>query len=342
MNIFDISRLAGVSRKTVQRVLNNAPNVKPETQTKILKIMEDNHFEPSAVARKLSSSKPTTLAVFIIQDERQYQLYSDDLFYGAVIGGIISYSNSRNYNVLVSIMNIADTEQLISMYRQKSVDSGIIVSWSNVQSIVDKVKNAGFGIAVFDQNNLSSDTKDVPVPFLDNWQSAYDAGKYLLDLGHTRLGIVTGDMSIPCSGQRLDGFKSAARDGGYSIDDNDIHYGHFVEEDGVEAIDRWVKEDRMPDAIFCCNDLMAYGALKALNRHGIAIPEQVSILGFDDLLVSQYTYPPLTTMRVPRVEMAVSVTERLIDQLEGISEDAESSPAFIATLTDRSSCRSKT
>ncbi|QMV43844.1 LacI family DNA-binding transcriptional regulator [Cohnella cholangitidis] len=339
MNIYDISRLAGVSRKTVQRVLNNAPNVKPETQAKIQKIMEEHHFEPSAAARKLSSSKPTTIAVFIVQNQERYKLYTDDLFYSAVIGGIVSYSNSRNYNVLVSIMDISDTDQLLSLYKQKSIDSGIIISWSNVQFIVDKVTEAGFSIGVFDQNNLHPGTMDIPFPYLDNRTSAYEAGQYLLDLGYTRLGIVTGDMAIPASQERLDGFLAAVRDRGLSVEKDHIYYGQFIEKSGYDAVERWVRSNDLPEAIFCSNDLMAYGAIQASIRLGVSVPERLSIIGFDDLLISQYTHPPLTTMRVPRVEMAVSITERIIDLMEGKAGNAMPSPTFRAALVERSSCR---
>ncbi|MFC5529124.1 LacI family DNA-binding transcriptional regulator [Cohnella yongneupensis] len=339
MNIFDISRLAGVSRKTVQRVLNNATNVKPETQEKIRRVMEEHHYEPSAVARKLSSSKPTTVAIFIVQDAKQYKLYTDDLYYGAVIGGIISYCNTRAYNTLVSIMDVTDPDQLLSLFKQKTVDAGVIISWCNVEAIVDKATKAGFPIAVFDQNNADPLDGLVPIPRLDDWTSAYKAATHLLDLGHTRLGIVTGDMNIPCAPVRLAGFVKAVEDRGLRVSPHHIHHGHFVEQSGAEAIDRWLADDRLPEALFCSNDLMAYGALKALIRQGISVPEQMSLIGFDDLLISEYMHPPLTTMRVPRIEMAIDMTERLIDRLENPSERSVSfSPAvFQAELVERAS-----
>jgi LacI family transcriptional regulator len=339
MNIYDISRLAGVSRKTVQRVLNNATNVKPETHAKIHQIMQEHHYEPSAVARKLSSRKPNTLAIFIIQDEKQYKLYTDDLFYGAVIGGIISHCNSRNYNTLVSILDISDTDQLLSLYKQKSIDAGIIISWSNVQSIVDKVIKAGFKIAVFDQNNIAPNTQGIPIPLLDNWQSAYNAAEYLLHLGHSRLAIITGDMNIPCSPERLDGFLRAIQDHGLPAQDSSIFYGHFIEKSGSDAITYWMENDQLPDAIFCSNDLMAYGALQTLTRYGISIPDQISLIGFDDLLISAYMHPPLTTMRTPRVEMAQAITEQLINHLESTEQAVITNPHFVASLVERASCR---
>ncbi len=339
MNIYDISRLAGVSRKTVQRVLNNAPNVKPETQEKIRRIMDAHHFEPSAVARKLSSKKPNTIGIFLIQDAKQYKLYTDDLFYGAVIGSVISYCHSRSYNTLVSIMDITETDRLLSLYKQKSVDAGVIVSWCNVEAVVGQAAQARFPIAVFDQNNADSLGGLVPIPRLDDWNGAYQAASYLLDLGHTRLGIVTGEMGNPCSQARLAGFVQAVEDRGLTVSPNHVHYGRFVEQSGIDAIDRWVSGGQLPDAVFCSNDLMAYGALKALDRCGLGVPEHVSVIGFDDLLISEYMHPPLTTMKVPRVEMAVEMTERLLRKLEHPEAPPNEPVLFQARLVRRESCK---
>ena len=341
MNIYDISRLAGVSRKTVQRVLNHSTNVKPETQEKIKRIMDEHHFEPSAVARKLSSKKPNTVGIFVIQDQRQYKLYTDDLFYGAVIGGIISYCNARAYNTLITIIDLSETEQLLSLYKQKSIDAGVIVSWSNVEEIVQKVTKAGFPIAVFDQNNADPLGGIVPIPRLDDWSSAYAAALYLLELGLTRLGIITGSMDNPSAPKRLAGFVQAVKDRGLSVSPNHIHYGQFVEQSGTEAIDRWIAGGQLPEALFCSNDLTAYGALKALTRHGIRVPEQVSLIGFDDLLISEYMHPALTTMRIPRVAMAVDMTDRLLNRLENPDAPPSEPVVFKAELVVRDSCGSR-
>lgn len=341
MNIYDISRLAGVSRKTVQRVLNHAPNVKPETRDKIKQIMDEHHFEPSAVARKLSSKKPNTVAIFVIQDEKQYKLYTDDLFYGAVIGGVISYCNARAYNTFISIIDLSESEQLLSLYKQKSIDAGVIVSWSNVDAIVEKVTKAGFPIAVFDQNTADPLGGIVPIPCLDDWSSAYAAATYLLELGHTRLGIVTGRMDNPSAPKRLDGFLQAVKDRGLNVSPDHIHYGGFVEQSGIDAIDRWIAEDRLPEAVFCSNDLMAYGALKALTRHRVRVPEQISLIGFDDLLISEYMHPPLTTMRIPRVAMAVEMADRLLNKLENPDAPPREPVVFQAELIVRESCASR-
>ncbi|WP_123041252.1 LacI family DNA-binding transcriptional regulator [Cohnella candidum] len=339
MNIFDIARLAGVSRKTVQRALNGSPSVKPETKEKIRLIMEEHHYEPNATARKLTNKRTHTIGIFIIQEEGRYQLHTDDLYFGAVIGGIINQCTYAGYKTLITILDVSDPDPLMSLYRQKSIDAGIVVSWSNVQDIVERAASAGFRIAVFDQNNLNAPPAGVPVPPLDNRAAAYRAASYLLDLGHTDLAIVTGDMNIACSPERLAGFLQAAEERGIEVPDSNIHFGRFIEQDGAEAIRRWTSEGRLPQALFCSNDLMAYGALRTLSELGVRVPQDISVIGFDDLLISQYMQPPLTSVRVPRVEMAETLTAYLIETLDGDAEDAEKPiPVFQAELAVRGSC----
>jgi LacI family transcriptional regulator len=340
MNIYDIARLAGVSRKTVQRVLNDSASVKPETKMKIRLIMEQNHYEPNETARKLSTKKTKMIGIFIIQDSRRYELHTDDLYFGAVIGGIINQCSYNGYKTMITILDLTEVEPLLSLYKQKSIDAGIIVSWSNVQEIVDRVTSAGFRIGVFDQNNVNTRPENVPIPFLDNHASAYKAANFLLDLGHTDLGIVTGNMDIPCSDERLHGFLQAAQERGIPISPSRIFFGNFIEQDGADAVEQWLGQRSLPKALFCSNDLMAFGALKKLRQCGISVPEDISVIGFDDLLISQYMQPALTSMRVPRVDMAESLTYDLLAMLEKDTHPArEHTSIFQAELIERESCK---
>ncbi len=337
MDSYDIARLAGVSRKTVQRVLNNPSSVKPETREKILRVMEEHHYEPNSAARKLSSRKSHTVGLFIVQDAAKYTLHTDDLFFGAVIGAIISRCAALGYNTLVSMADVSDPAPLFSMFRQKSIDGGILVSWSDLRGIVEEMRKARYAVGLFDEGYFGEAPQGLPIPHLDNRGGAREAVRYLIGLGHRRIGIVTGDMANNTARERLLGFRDALGEAGLPLAEEHIHYGRFTEDDGVAAAERWLKEGALPEAVFCSNDLMAYGVLKTLAKAGVSVPGAVSVIGFDDLLISQYTNPPLTTMRVPRVEMAVQVADRLIAGLE--SGDAETdAETFTARLVVRQSC----
>lgn len=336
MDSYDIARLAGVSRKTVQRMLNNAASVKPATRDKIQRVMEAHHYEPNSAARQLSARKTHTMGLFIVQDASRYTLYSDDLFYGPVIGALISRCAELGYNTLVTVVDLSNVEPLFSMYRQRSIDGGFIVSWSDMRPVVSRLREASFRVGLFDEGFFREFPAEVPIPHLDNRRSAYDAARYLLELGHRRIGILTGDMNNYTAQERLKGFEEAMSDRGLPLESASVYYGQFTEEDGVHAVEKWLAEDALPEALLCSNDLMAYGALKTLAAHGVDVPDDISVIGFDDLLVSQYTHPPLTTMKVPRVEMAAHVVDRLVAAVEG--REAPASEVFYARLTERQSC----
>ncbi|WP_379128493.1 LacI family DNA-binding transcriptional regulator [Paenibacillus sp. sgz500958] len=320
MDANEIARLAGVSRKTIQRVLNDPDNVRPETRDRIVRMMEEHHYEPSSAARGLVKRKANTIGLFIMQDERNYRLYPDDLFYGVVVGAIISHCTKRGYRTMVTIVDVSDIKPMMSMYRQKSIDGGLLISWTNVQPVVEMVKGAGFLIGVFDQNNVPGCVPDIPIPYLNNRKSAYEATRYIIEQGHTNIGIITGDLNNHAGSERLQGFLDAAGKYGIKVPEKLVFHGSFTEESGVEAIDYWVENDILPRAVFCSNDLTAYGAQRNLLQRNISVPERVALMGFDDLIVSQYIHPSLTTMHVPRVEMAMYLTDCLIDKIEGLEE----------------------
>ncbi|MEK0314773.1 LacI family DNA-binding transcriptional regulator [Cohnella sp. 56] len=334
MDSYDIARLAGVSRKTVQRVLNNAASVKPATRDKVLRVMQEHHYEPNSAARQLSSRKANTMGLFIVQDKPLYTLHTDDLFYGPIIGAIISRCAELGYTTLVSVLDLSDIESLFSMYRQKSIDGGFIVSWSDLRPVIDRMAVAGFKVGLFDEGFYHA--PEVPIPHLDNRRSARDAARYLLELGHRDIGILTGDMNNFTAQERLKGYTEALRERGIEPAESRICYGQFTEEDGVRAVERWLAAGDLPKALLCSNDLMAYGALKALSGRGVSVPDDISVVGFDDLLVSQYTYPPLTTMKVPRVDMAVHVADCLVALVE--EREPPAPEQFVASLTERQSC----
>ncbi|UTE78263.1 MULTISPECIES: LacI family DNA-binding transcriptional regulator [unclassified Rossellomorea] len=339
MDIFDIAKLAGVSRKTVQRVLNDSPQVRTETRERILKIMEEHQYQPNVSARRLVKKKTHTIGLFIIQDPGKDRIYSDDLFYSVVIGAVINACSLRGYKVLVTMAEVDDPSPVLKLYREKSIDAGIIISWSNVQSIVDEILSANFLVGVFDQNNVTRRTPSIPMPVLENEVSAMEATRHLLQLGHEEIGIITGDQDNPAAVERLNGYQKAMKAAGISVKPEYIYTGRFVEESGKDAIHHWLRQGELPSAILCSNDHIAFGALKALKEAGRDVPGDVSLIGFDNILLTEYTSPALSTMNVPRVEMAVALVEELIHRVEG--EPYETMSPFQASLVKRNSCSEK-
>ncbi|MBM7580300.1 LacI family DNA-binding transcriptional regulator [Jeotgalibacillus terrae] len=338
MDIFDIAKLAGVSRKTVQRVLNDSPQVKKETREHILQIMNEHNYHPNVSARRLTKKKTQTLGLFIIQDPDKHNIYADDLFYSTVISSMISSCADRGYNVLVTTSTVNDTSPILKLYREKSIDAGMIISWSSVQKIADEIIEAGFLVGVFDQNNLDATQQDIPVPVLLNHESAIHATEHLIQLGHRKIGIITGELENRAAVERLSGYQQALQQA--NLKEGPVFKGSFVEQSGYNAICEWIEQGTLPTAVFCSNDLIAIGALKALSEHNISVPQQISLIGFDNVRLTEYTNPSLTTMHLPRVEMA----EYLVIQLISRVEEGEPAPyqPFYARLIERQSCASPT
>ncbi|MEC2074007.1 LacI family DNA-binding transcriptional regulator [Alkalihalophilus marmarensis] len=334
MDTFDIAKLAGVSRKTVQRVLNDSPQVKKETRERILSIMSEYNYHPNVSARRLTKKKTQTLGLFIIQDPKKDNIYADDLFYSTVISQMISSCRDRGYNMLVTTSTVDDTSPILKLYREKSIDAGMIISWSNIQKIVDEIREADFIVGVFDQNNLSPKQQEVSVPILLNKESAVQATDYLIQLGHRRIGIITGEEVNRAAVERLNGYSEALQQA--NLEEGPVFKGNFVEKSGYEAILDWIGKGSLPTAVVCSNDLIAIGALKALGEHGISVPKQVSLIGFDNIRLTEYTNPSLTTMHLPRVEMAEYLVAQLINQVEhGVPAPEQ---FFKASLVERHSC----
>ncbi|WCF09399.1 substrate-binding domain-containing protein [Paenibacillus thiaminolyticus] len=327
---------AGGAPSTTPPLIGGAANMHPEAPGNVRRAGGEYQEQLIGDARKHSSRNSGTIGLFIVQDHNR--IYEDDLFYGAIVGAIISQCGERGYRTLVTILDVSDATPLLGLYEQKSIDAGLLISWSDVQGIVDQVSRAGFVIGVLNQNNISQSATVLPAPYLDNRKSAYEATRYLLELGHRDVAIITGPTGQPCSSERLAGFLDAALGQGVEVPDSRIWCGDFTEQAGAAAAMQWLEADDLPAAVFCSNDLMAYGLLKVLRQQQVAVPERLSVVGFDDLIISRYTCPPLTTMSIPRTEMAAYVTNRLIHQLEN-PEEAYPLPVFRAQLMVRESCR---
>lgn len=331
MDTNDIARIAGVSTKTVQRVLNNSSQVKKETKEHILKVMDEHNYYPNISARRLAKKNIQTLGLFIIQNPELDNIYADDFFYSSVISQMITSAGELGYNMLVTTTSIEDTAPILKLYREKSIDAGMIISWSDVQPTVDKIRQYGYPVGVFDQNNLSAEEEGIVVPKLLNQESAFLATDYLINLGHTSIGIIAGEESNRAATERLEGYREAIKKA--KLESGPYYYGTFVEGAGESAIKKWIQEGTLPTAVVCSNDEIAVGALKALNERTINVPERVSLIGFDNIKLTEYTCPPLSTMHVPRVEMADYLVKQMVHQVEG--EKSIEQKEFKAKIIER-------
>jgi LacI family transcriptional regulator len=345
MNSKDIAKLAGVSRSTVSRVINNYDNVPEETKRKVLEIIKKYNYVPHASARMLAGKRNKIIGVFLYDAKAEAQTEHKKVFASAYFNNftsaIIDTAKEHGYNVLaVMIENSKDWKNAKEIFYNKTIDGGIFIGIKNNDPNIKEIIEAGFKVALVDQDTKSADeafSKSIIIN-ADNFTAAYKTVKYLVNKGHTKIAHITGDMSLLSAIERLEGYKKALIDSGILIKNSFIVRGFFTVESGYKAAKKLLLKEK-PTAIFIGNDSMALGAIQAIQELGLKIPDDISIIGFDDIEIAKYITPSLTTNRIPIYDMAYIATTNLINSIE---ENSSFSASYLIPVEfiERNSCRS--
>jgi len=309
----EIAKLCGVSRATVSRVINNNPNVKEETRQKILAIIKENNYVPIAPARRLAGIDSNIIGLFIldINISESTARVSKSTYFSQLVNLIIDQANNSGFQVLVSI--VTKEEQLSevrNLFISKTIFSGIFVGAFNESTQLDEGILSKYPTIVIDRQAKS--TEENPnrlVINLDNFEGAYNATQYLIKLGHTRIGHISGDLRKLSGIERYEGYKRALADAKLSFEKNMVREGNFLEESGYLMAQEILKENIT--AIFCANDVMAISTIKAIKEKGLNVPEDISVIGFDNIITGNYIIPALTTVDAPLSKIAEVCLESL-------------------------------
>jgi LacI family transcriptional regulator len=320
MTIKDIAALAGVSHTTVSRVLNNKPDVKPETRKYILEIIKKYNYQPNASAVTMSSKKSNCIGLIIPYTEDFVLMNSH---YAEVIRGITSVLNKFGYFTLFCY---TDKEDYISnVYNQGRVDGFIALSPTKHNSnILKALKLSG---APFISTVRVPDEDDLIYVDVDNYIGSTTAIEYLISLGHRRIGFIrNGSGVLPSSQDRYKGYLDVLARHGIEYDEDIVKIGDTSMKGGYNAIKEMllIEKEKMPTAVFIAADMMAIGAIHAIKDAGMKIPDEISIIGFDDIPQAEYIDPALTTVRQPSYEKGKKAARLLIDKLEGKRKNIKS------------------
>ena len=223
-----------------------------------------------------------------------------------------------HYYVLVStIFSSSELWKIQSAFCEKRIDAGVIIGSGkeDYKKILKLMKEEFILAAVDIEIDSFSEDKAIYVN-TNNFQTAYDIAKYFIELGHRDIGIVTGDLEKLSGKTRFEGFIQALKDHNINLPDCFIGYGDFTEPSGYQAMKSILQSPKLPTAVFVCNDTMAIGAYKAIRESNLKIPQDISIVGFDNIKISEYMSPPLTTVSVSLSEIAKAVTKLLIQSVE--------------------------
>lgn len=332
ITVDDVAEEANVSKATVSRVFNKTAKVSKRTEERVLEAAKKLNYHPSRVARRLKINPSQSLVIGLIITDLQNPFFSE------IARGVedIAYGNESALMVCNSDENPKKERFYIETLLSEQV-SGLIIAQtpdnkSHIQELVDK----GFPIVAIDRQ-LSGQQVDTVV--INNELGAYMAVKRLIDLGHTRIGIINSLPDLSTTKERFAGYQKALSEAGIPLNKEFVRYGDSYESGGIEQTNRLVELEHPPTALFVTNNLMTLGCLEAMYNKGLRVPGDIALVGFDDMPWAVALNPPLTAVRQPGYELGTTATELLVKRLKDPSRSS-SKIVLNPELIIRKSCGS--
>ncbi|MFB0845703.1 LacI family DNA-binding transcriptional regulator [Paenibacillus oleatilyticus] len=306
VTIKDIAKLAGVSHTTVSRALNDSPLINPETKERIKAIAGSMNYTPNYSARSLVLDRSYNLGLFFTT---LHTGTSAGFLYEAIKG--VNDVIKDDYNLIVR--GIDDYKSFHKVNR-KNFDGIIVMSQSESdQSFIEYASDKEIPLVVLNRPVESVQVMNF-VP--DDQSGAYRLTEYLVQQGHRHIAIIEGKQGFKSTQARRDGYREALRKHGITVPEAYYVSGNYDLESGHAAMSKLLELPDRPTAVFCCNDDMALGAVKAVTEVGLSVPEDISVAGFDDHLFSAFMSPALTTVRRPIEELSRAGAEKLLNFIE--------------------------
>jgi LacI family transcriptional regulator len=307
VTIVEVAEKAGVSLGTVSRVMNNDAHVAPETRERVSTVMREMGYVANRQARGLKGSRTNVVGVL-----------APDLgtgYIGEILHGIDAELGLHQLDLMLFTTHRTATKEAnyVANMVQGMVDGLLVVLPRNPADYTGTLTSRNFPFVLIDHQGTGN---PCPAVGATNWQGAYHATEYLINLGHKRIGFITGSMDLGAAIDRLAGYKSALQVHHIPEDPRLIYEGTFFQPDGYAGGSALLDLENPPTTIFASNDVMAMGVMDAIRSRGLRIPEDVSILGFDDIPQAAMVRPALTTVRQPLEQMGRLATQMLIDQLK--------------------------
>ncbi|QGQ97322.1 LacI family transcriptional regulator [Paenibacillus psychroresistens] len=312
----EIARIAGVSRSTVSRVINNYSNVPAETRDKVMKVIQDYNYFPVMSAQVLAGKRMRTIGLFLIEPGN----VSSDSLTNMLLVSVIENASEHGYYILANIIRDTKNKDTIrsvkEIFMQKRIDGGIFIGAAINEPLIEELIAEGFVVGVVDQNQEYPQSNRIVANF-NNDSGMKQALAYLVDLGHTKIGVINGDMNRLSGQTKYEGFKKAMHLHNLPVKPDWVLPGDFHDRSGYDAIQTLLHiPTDLPTAIIAANDSVAFGAIRALKEHGLQVPEDISVIGFDDHVLSDMHHPALTTIRVDFNDMLKHLTTDVIAKIE--------------------------
>ncbi len=307
-NINDIAKAAGVSTATVSRVLSKPDVVKPATRDKVMEVVNRMGYHPNALAKQLRTQQTKNIIVIIPS--------LDNYMSHKVILGIEHAAEAQGYHTLIADMHNQNTieDYYLDAIRQRQVDGIISLSTGMAKELVQKkiADSYPMVVAVHDP----SDSK-LPCVTIDHAAAARAAMTHLIRLGHKEIAHITSSQSITPYQKRLESYRNVLTEQGIPIEESLIRYGQPTLQGGFEMTESLIASGIHFTALFAAGDTMALGAMKALAKHNIRIPEDCAVIGFDDIDLAAFWEPALSTIRIPTEQIGQRAFAKLLSIMTG-------------------------
>ncbi len=310
--ISDVAKQAGLSLSTVSLVINNSGYASEQTRQKVLRVVEELSYHPSRAAKGLASKKSGNIG-FIVSDDHFSRL---EPFYTRIFLGTEFEARPHNYYILLTTVEnqFREPDSIPRFLLERNVD-GVIIAGKCPGKLVDYIDRLDIPIVLVD---YTFPRKRFSSVLIDNRKGAHAAVEHLIETGHKDIGFIGGDITHPSIAERFLGYKETLFEHGiapdprlYITDEDDT-----TMRNGANAARRIFDGEKKPSAIFAANDAMALGCIQFAKQRGIDIPNDLSLIGFDDIEASVHMEPPLTTVKVFKEEMGALAVQRLVDVIK--------------------------
>jgi LacI family transcriptional regulator len=318
-----------VSYATVSRVLTGFEFVKETTRQRVMEAVESSGYVANLHARSLVGGRSQIIGLLVPN--------LDNGYVGTIMQGIDKALAQANYDLMLytSHRHPGKESFYVSAISNGLTDGLLLIAPLVPATYLEALRDQDFPYVLIDQADATESSSVVEAT---NWQGAYDATRYLIDLGHTRIAFIKGSPAVRSADDRLQGYKAALADYGISVLEELVIEGDFQQQTGYESAKRLLQSvDPPPTAIFASNDLTAFGTMDAARERGLRIPDDISIIGFDDVPQASFVYPKLTTVRQPLEQMGQVAAKMLLEQIEDQSRPPQR-VALATQLVIRDSC----
>lgn len=310
LTLEDIAEKTGVSRSTVSRVVNNHPNVSSAVRERVRKVIQDTGYHPNAAARMLASQRSWMIGLVL---PHTISFFFTDPYFHRLTKGIARACNQYDFTLALFLVGSDEDEEKIfpRLSRRGMLDGVIVQAGHEGDQMIGRLIDAKIPMVVAGRPQFSENVNYVDI---DNIEASFNAVTHLIRLGYKRIGTIAGPARSSVGVDRKAGYLKAIQENAFDVDQTLMVEGDFTDDGGYHAMQQLISAK--PDAVFAASDMMAVGAMRAVDEAGLKVPDDIAFVGFDDLSLTDRQRQQLTTIRQPVQEHGIKAVELLIDVIE--------------------------